>query len=84
MSKALALDLKPIRVNTVSVGPVKTNTWANVPLEQREKMFEVLAERTTTGRVAEAEDVAEAYVYCMKDWNVTGAVISSTGGALLV
>jgi len=37
-----------------------------------------------TGRVAKVEDVAESYLYLMKDKNVTGTMISTNGGALLV
>ncbi len=83
MSKGLALDLKPIRVNVVSVGAVDTETWSSVGAERKEQMFKALSSKTTTGRIAQASDAAEAYVYCMRDSNVTGSVISSNGGALL-
>ena len=83
LSKALALDLKPIRVNVVAVGAVDTEVWSNVQPEQKESMFQALVSKTTTGSIAQASDVAEAYIYCMKDSNVTGSVISSNGGALL-
>lgn len=36
-----------------------------------------------TGEVGRPEDVAEAYVWCMKDGFVTGQRIGSDGGALL-
>ena len=84
LSKNLALDLRPIRVNAVALGAVDTNTWSHMPQEAREKMFQALVSKSTTGRIADASDVAEAYVYCMKDRNVTGAVISTSGGTLLV
>lgn len=84
LSKALALDLRPIRVNTVCVGAVDTETWSHLSTEEREKTFKHLVGKTTTGRIARPEDVAEAYVYCMKDANVTGSVIHSNGGALLM
>lgn len=39
---------------------------------------------TTTGKMGQASDVAEAYLYVMKDRNCTGAVIDTNGGAHLV
>lgn len=84
LGKNLALDLRPIRVNVVALGAVDTDTWSHVPEEVREKTFQALVTKSTTGRIADASDVAEAYVYCMKDRNVTGSVISTNGGTLLV
>jgi NAD(P)-dependent dehydrogenase (short-subunit alcohol dehydrogenase family) len=84
LGKNLALDLRPIRVNVVSLGAVDTDTWSHLPQEAREKTFQALVTKSTTGRIADASDVAEAYIYCMKDRNVTGSVISTNGGTLLV
>lgn len=36
------------------------------------------------GRVPGPEDVAEAYLYLMKDHNITGSCISTNGGWFLV
>ena len=35
-------------------------------------------------RVGRPEDVAEGYLYCMRDGNVTGSVVSSNGGHLVM
>jgi hypothetical protein len=37
----------------------------------------------TTGTVGRPEDLAEAYLYCMKGQFVTGSVLHSNGGHLL-
>lgn len=37
-----------------------------------------------TGKVPGPEDLAEAYLYLMKDNNITGTVVSSNGGSYLV
>ena len=44
----------------------------------------VQAAKLPTGEVPGPEDVAEAYLYLMKDSNVTGTVIASNGGWFLV
>lgn len=77
------MDLKSVRVNVIALGAVDTETWNVLPAEAKEKAFRALVEKGTTGRIAEASDVAEAYLYCMRDRNVTGAVIESNGGVLL-
>lgn len=83
LTKALAFDLRPVRTNAVVVGTLNTNTWSHFPKEAKEKAWKNYVSRTTTGRIAEASDVAEAYLYCMKDTNVTGSTVSSNGGVLL-
>jgi NAD(P)-dependent dehydrogenase (short-subunit alcohol dehydrogenase family) len=83
MVRNLAVDLKPIRVNLVQPGEVDTPLW-RMSEEEKERMFEGVRQRVLTGRVAEPEDVAEAYLWLMKDWNVTGTVASSDSGSKLV
>ncbi|KAJ0416412.1 hypothetical protein BJY00DRAFT_326326 [Aspergillus carlsbadensis] len=84
MTRGLALDLKPIRVNLVSPGGVDTEMWDVLDGEAREGVVAELARQTTTGRVGRVEDIAEAYLYCLRDWNLSGSVISSNGGRMLV
>lgn len=84
MVRGLALDLKPIRVNLVSPGAVDTELWKDMPADQKKGMFEALAQKTPVGSVGKIEDVAESYLYLMKDRNITGAMISTSGGHLLV
>lgn len=83
MTRNLALDLAPIRVNLISPGAVETPLWDDIPLEHRERMMEGLREKLTTGQVGKPEDVAESYLFVMKDWNCSGSVVDSNGGALL-
>jgi NAD(P)-dependent dehydrogenase (short-subunit alcohol dehydrogenase family) len=85
MARALALDLKPLRVNLVSPGAVETELWNTLPSDEaRQDLFKRTAERLPTGRVGQVEDVAESYLYLMRDGNVTGTMVSTNGGALLV
>lgn len=84
MMRNIALDLRPIRVNLVNPGPVATNLWNLVPEEQRGAMMEEMGKKCATGSVGLIEHVAEAYLYCMRDRNVTGSVISSNGGHYLM
>jgi NAD(P)-dependent dehydrogenase (short-subunit alcohol dehydrogenase family) len=84
MTRNLALDLKPIRVNVINPGGVVTELWDSIPGEQRGLLMEEMAKKCATGSVGLVEDVVEAYLYCMRDKNVTGSVINSNGGYLLM
>lgn len=80
LSRGLAVDLAPIRCNLVSPGAVETELLAGLPASVKESF----AEASTVKKVGKPEDVAEAYLYCMKDGFVTGSIIASNGGRLLV
>ncbi|ROV89670.1 hypothetical protein VSDG_08093 [Cytospora chrysosperma] len=85
MTRSLAVDLKPIRVNLVSPGFVITELWDHsLDKKEKEKFSQAIAEKMLTGRAGQPEDVAEAYLFLMKDPNVTGTVVDSNSGALLV
>ncbi|KAL5315295.1 hypothetical protein ACEPPN_016162 [Leptodophora sp. 'Broadleaf-Isolate-01'] len=79
MTRNLALDMAPIRVNLVAPGPTLTEMWG----PNREQVGEVVAKNALLGKVGSAEEVAEAYIYLMKDSNATGSCVSSNGGSLL-
>jgi NAD(P)-dependent dehydrogenase (short-subunit alcohol dehydrogenase family) len=79
--RGLAVDLKPLRVNLVSPGAVHTELFDK--FKMGEAQLESMRAVTTTGEVGRPEDVAEAYIYAMKDRFVSGAVINTNGGRLL-
>ncbi|KAI1078229.1 hypothetical protein F5B20DRAFT_548509 [Whalleya microplaca] len=82
--RGLALDLKPARVNAVCPGAVMTELWNPMPAEMRKQTWEAIARGHTTGRMGEPEDVAEAYVYLMKDRNCSGTLVHTDGGVLVM
>ncbi len=83
MMRGLAVDLKPIRVNLVAPGAVHTEMYDAMPKEMLEHFLARVREQSLTGQVGRPEDVAEAYLYSMRDRFVTGTVLSSDGGRLL-
>ncbi|GIF51590.1 short-chain dehydrogenase [Asanoa ferruginea] len=82
--RPLAAELAPIRVNGVSPGLVDTPWWSALPADARSAYFAQAAAALPTGRVATADDVAEAVVLAATNPNLTGTVIESDGGARLV
>jgi NAD(P)-dependent dehydrogenase (short-subunit alcohol dehydrogenase family) len=84
LTRALALELAPVRVNIVSPGVVKTPLWREMPEEARASLYASEARRLPVGHVADAQEVAEGYLYLMRQTFVTGQTLVVDGGGLLV
>jgi NAD(P)-dependent dehydrogenase (short-subunit alcohol dehydrogenase family) len=82
--RSLALELKPVRVNLVQPGGVETDLWKDMDPAKREALYKQWRETFPTGEAGQAEDVAEAYIWFMKDRNVTGRVAASDSGHSLI
>jgi NAD(P)-dependent dehydrogenase (short-subunit alcohol dehydrogenase family) len=77
---SLAVETKPVRVNTVVPGVIETELVAPLPAE----MKEMFRSKTLAGKLGKPEDTAEAYLYLMKDNFITGSMIHTNGGFFLV
>jgi NAD(P)-dependent dehydrogenase (short-subunit alcohol dehydrogenase family) len=84
LTRALALELAPIRVNAVSPGVVRTNLWQNMNAQEREQLFQSLGNSLPVGRVGEAFDIAQAYLFLMQEGFGTGQIVVVDGGTVLV
>ncbi|MET8952551.1 SDR family oxidoreductase [Streptomyces sp. NPDC004533] len=84
LTRALALELAPVRVNVVSPGLVRTELWREMTGEDRDALFEGATASLPVGRVGAPEDVAEAYLYLMRGGYSTGSMVVVDGGGLLV
>ena len=84
LTRALAVELAPIRVNAVPPGVVRTNLWQNMSADEREQLFESVGKRLPVGRVGEAHDIAQAYLFLMQEGFSTGQTVVVDGGTVLV
>jgi NAD(P)-dependent dehydrogenase (short-subunit alcohol dehydrogenase family) len=84
LTRALAVELAPLRVNAVSPGMVRTGLWKNMTEQERDAMYQNVGKNLLVGRVGEVEDIAHAYLYLMRESYSTGQVIVVDGGATLV
>ncbi|WP_428330033.1 SDR family oxidoreductase [Mucilaginibacter sp.] len=82
--RAMAVELAPIRVNSVVPGVIKTNLWGSMAEADRENLYAAQAEALLLKRVGEAEDIALTFLYLMKQQYGTGQNIIIDGGAVLV
>jgi NAD(P)-dependent dehydrogenase (short-subunit alcohol dehydrogenase family) len=83
LTRALAVELAPVRVNAVAPGVVRSPLWAGMSEQDRAAMYDDVAAAIPLGRVAEVEDVALAYVYAMQQVHGTGIVVTVDGGTVL-
>jgi NAD(P)-dependent dehydrogenase (short-subunit alcohol dehydrogenase family) len=84
LTRALAVELAPIRVNIVSPGVVKTPLWGAMTEADRDALFRQMDARLLVGHVGEPEEIAETYLYLMRQTYGTGQVIVVDGGGTLV
>lgn len=82
VTRALAVELAPIRVNCVCPGLIRTESLDELTPEQL-KQFEGACERLPVPRVGMPDDTAEAYLYSMKNGYMTGQTLFVEGGGLL-
>jgi NAD(P)-dependent dehydrogenase (short-subunit alcohol dehydrogenase family) len=75
LSRYLAGELAPIRVNAVCPGPVVTGPWGAAAARKA-------AARTLSKRTGTPEEVASAVLLAVKNGYLNGAVIGVDGGAV--
>jgi NAD(P)-dependent dehydrogenase (short-subunit alcohol dehydrogenase family) len=84
LTRALAIELAPIRVNAISPGVVRTNLWQNMGVKDRDQLYDGVGKSLPVGRVGEAHDLAQAYLFLMQEGFSTGQTIIVDGGTVLV
>jgi NAD(P)-dependent dehydrogenase (short-subunit alcohol dehydrogenase family) len=77
LSRAIAIELAPIRVNTVCPGFVNATTQQSSRVQYVKK----LAPNLPLNRLADAAEIADAYLYLFNSTYSTGTVLLVDGGA---
>jgi NAD(P)-dependent dehydrogenase (short-subunit alcohol dehydrogenase family) len=63
---------------------VRTPLWVNMIEADRQALYRQTAEELPVGHVGKAAEIAEAYLYLMRQSYGTGQVVIVDGGAALV
>lgn len=84
LTRTLAVELAPLRVNAVAPGVLRTALWDNMSKADRESLYDHISGKMPVRRVGEASDVAQTYLYLMQQGFSTGQVIVVDGGHVLV
>lgn len=80
LTRALALELAPIRVNVVSPGIIDTPLYGSMPNDRKEEYFRSVSEALPVPRIGHANEIADAFVFLMTNPYITGTVLAVDGG----
>ncbi len=83
-TRAMAIELAPIRVNIVIPGIVKTDLWSSFSESDREKMYDQYSNLLPVKKVGNPSDIARTYIYLMEQPFSTGQSVIVDGGGVLV
>ncbi len=83
LGRGLALELAPIRVNTISPGLIDTPLLERLGETERQARLGAAAASLPVGRAGTAEDVAQAILFLMTNGFSTGATVLLDGGAAI-
>lgn len=83
LTRALALELSPVRVNCVSPGLIDTPIRAAMPEAARNDMLAKAAAALPVGRVGVGEDIARQILAFMTIGFASGSIVYIDGGALV-
>ena len=84
LTRGLALELAPIRVNAIAPGIVETPAWDLMDKKERASVFKQAGDKLLTRRIGQPEDIAEAAIYLMHCGFATGSVLYVDGGDRLI
>ncbi|KAH9476377.1 Short-chain dehydrogenase/reductase ucsE [Psilocybe cubensis] len=80
LTRGLALDLAPVRVNLICPGLLTDNMFG----ERKEQVIKTYSEKILLKRGGDPSECAEAYLFVMKCGYITGQTINIEGGYLLL
>jgi len=80
LTKQLAMELAPIRVNCLAPGVIDTPALDKVPAEQREAFKQGCIAQLSIKHIGTSEEVAHAALYMMENSYTTGVVLNVDGG----
>jgi NAD(P)-dependent dehydrogenase (short-subunit alcohol dehydrogenase family) len=83
LTRALAVELAPVRVNAVAPGVTRSPLWSAMDDDARAALYAGAGAGVPLGRVGEVDEVARAYVHLMTSTYATGTVVTVDGGSVL-
>lgn len=83
LTKTLALELAPLRVNLIAPGMVDTGKWDQLSAEEKQKAKMAAGFAYPVQRVGEPYDLASVSLMVLENTFMTGSVITVDGGGHL-
>jgi len=83
-SRVLALEMGPLRVNTIRPGLVESEAWDFLDKPVRDKFFERARAIMPARRIGSIQDIGHCAVFIMTNPYISGTTIEVSGGETLV
>jgi NAD(P)-dependent dehydrogenase (short-subunit alcohol dehydrogenase family) len=80
LTRWLAVELAPIRVNTISPGVIDTGAWDAMGEDGKRDYFEHISSSNPARRIGTVEDVSGAVLFAMTNSFMTGVTLKIDGG----
>ena len=80
LTRWLAVELAPIRVNAISPGVIDTGAWDALGEDGKRDYFKHIAAGNPVGRIGTPEDIANAVLFAMTNTFMTGMTLKVDGG----
>jgi NAD(P)-dependent dehydrogenase (short-subunit alcohol dehydrogenase family) len=80
LTRSLAVELGPIRVNSISPGVIDTGIWDSLGDDGKRRYFEHLEAANPTRRIGTVDDIAHAVLFAMTSRFMTGVTLRVDGG----
>ncbi|MET0698674.1 MAG: SDR family oxidoreductase [Mycobacterium sp.] len=80
LTRALAVELAPTRVNAISPGVIDTGAWDAMGEDGKRAYFENISAANPVGRIGTDTDIAEAVLFAMTNAFMTGVTLKIDGG----
>ena len=80
LTRWLAVELAPIRVNAISPGVIDTGAWDAMGDDGKRDYFEHIAAHNPAGRIGTPDNIAAAVLFAMTNTFVTGMTLKIDGG----
>ena len=84
LTRSLAVELAPIRVNAVSPGVIDTGAWDSLGEAGKREYFAHVGDSNPAGRIGTVDDVAEAVLFALTNTFLTGVTLKVDGGEPLI
>ena len=84
LTRWLAVELAPIRVNAISPGVIDTGAWDAMGEDGKRGYFKHIADHNPTGRIGTPDDIAGAVLFAMTNTFMTGMTLKVDGGEPLI
>jgi NAD(P)-dependent dehydrogenase (short-subunit alcohol dehydrogenase family) len=80
LTRWLAVELAPIRVNAISPGVIDTGAWDSLGEDGKRDYFERISSSNPARRIGTTQDIAQAVLFAMANTFLTGMTLRVDGG----